>query len=128
MNEDRNCQSTKFIKPVYEEQKCQSTVCFNKKCHVNMWPVKQSMDMQLPKPALPYKYTRLCNNKSCQSTRCCKKSEYTKCDKNCQSTQYMWLKKPTSNMWSVTKSSSMSLSKPTRKQVIYKNCTRKCVQ
>ena len=59
--------------------------------NINMWLVKPPMDMRLPKPAIPYKYTRLCSDKNCQSTRCYKKHEYIKCDKNCQS---MWPMKP----------------------------------
>ena len=41
---------------------------------INLSPVKPQMDMQLPKPAI----RRLCNDKSCQSTRCYKKMNYDK--------------------------------------------------
>ena len=35
-----------------------------------MQSVTKKMDMQLPKPALPYEYRRMCSDKNCQSTRC----------------------------------------------------------
>ena len=50
------------------------------------------MDMQLPKPAVPYRYTRLCSDMNCQSTRCVKKKcpVRPECDgKNCQSAKHM---------------------------------------
>ena len=73
-----------------DDIKSQSPVCSDKNCqenqNINIWPVKPEMYMQLPKPAI----TRLCSDKNCQSTRCYKKPEYIKCDKNCQS---LWPKK-----------------------------------
>ena len=36
---------------------------------------KKSSNMQLPKPAVPYKYTRLCSDKNCQSARCYQEKE-----------------------------------------------------
>ena len=60
---------------IHEECPVKS-VCSDKKCQetqsINMWPVKPSMDMWLSKPTVPYKYTRLCNDRNCQSTRCYK--------------------------------------------------------
>ena len=81
---------------IYEDCPVKSYVCSDKNCqemqNINMWPVKPSMDMLLPKPAVPYQYKRLCSDKNCQSTRCFKK----KCpvrpmceDKNCQSAKPM---------------------------------------
>ena len=71
----KNCQSIKFIKPVYEDQKCQSTVCSDKNCQdnkcVNMQPVKPEMHMQSIEPA---SCKKMCNDKNSQSTRCYKKS------------------------------------------------------
>ena len=74
------------------------------------------MDMQLPKPAVPYKYTRLCSDKNCQSTRCYKKKNS---DKNCQETKSIHMQPLKPEM---KNSSHMQLSKPARKQVIHKNC------
>ena len=103
-----------------DDKNCQSRVCSDKKYQetqsINMWPVKPSMDMWLPKTAVPYKYTRLCSDKNCQSARCYKKKNS---DKNCQGTKFihMWSLKP-----EMKKLSYMHLSKPARKQVIHKNC------
>ena len=48
---------------INDDKNCQPTVCSDKKCQetqsINMWPVKPSMHMQLLKPAVPCKYTRL---------------------------------------------------------------------
>ena len=81
MNDNNNCQSPKFIKYVCSDKTCQVDQC------VNMWPMKLEMDMWLPKPAIPYKYTRLCNDKNCQAIRCYRNSGYTKCVKNHQFTR-----------------------------------------
>ena len=70
-------------------------MCSNKKCKNNesviMRPEKPEMDMQLPKPAIPYKYTRLCSDKNCQSTRCYQKKDSMRSmygnDMNCQDDQ-----------------------------------------
>ena len=47
MCDGKNCQSTKFIKPGYGDQKCQSTVFSDKNCQetkfVHMWPLKPEM-------------------------------------------------------------------------------------
>ena len=64
-----------------------------------MQPVKQEMDMQLPKPA----NTRLCSDKNCQTTRCLKnkcplRSMYIY-DKNCQSANNMCFDKKPSEIW-----------------------------
>ena len=56
MNDDQKCQST-----AYSDKNCQETQS------INMWPMKLSMEMQLPKPAVPYKYTMLYSDKNCQS-------------------------------------------------------------
>ena len=77
---------------------------FQENQNINMQLVKPPMDMWLPKPAVQYKYQRLCRDKNCQSTRCYKKYEDTKCDKNCQA---MSPKMPINNMQSVTKFSKM---------------------
>ena len=115
--------SSKQKNPVKQASMCSHKKCQDKKC-VNMLPVKPEMDIQSKESQSSFKkkHAPLCSDKNCQSTRCYKKSEYSKCDKNCQSTHFMWPKKPISNMQSVTKSSSMELSKPARKQVIHKNC------
>ena len=69
-------------------------------------------------------YKRLCNDKSCTSTRCYKEKNPVKqgsiCyDKNCQEAQCVQIrsKRPRSHMLSVTKSSI-----PVRKQVNYNKC------
>ena len=72
---------------------------------IHMWPLKPEMkkssNMQLPKPAVQYNYTGLCNDKNCQSTRCYKKKSPMRpmCgdDKNCQENQtiHMWPVKST---------------------------------
>ena len=108
MNDEKNCQSS-----LCSEKKCQETQSINKQ------PVKTSVDMQLPKPAVPYKYTRLCSDKNCQSTRCYKikspKRPMCGDDKNCQSTQCMQLLKP-----EMKKSSVMLLPNPAMEQSTYK--------
>ena len=42
--DDKNCQSTKSIKCVHDDQKCQSTVCSDKNCQetmlIHMQPLK----------------------------------------------------------------------------------------
>ena len=59
-----------------KDKNCQATVkmCSDKKCqeNINMQSVTNTNDMQLPKPAVPYEYRRLCKDKNCQSTRCYK--------------------------------------------------------
>ena len=89
--DDKNCQVTRCNKKKNQLKQVKS-MCFDRNCQVNMRPVKPEIDMQLPKPAIPYKYKRLCSDKNCQSTRCFKK----KCpvrpvcdDKNCQSANIM---------------------------------------
>ena len=81
------------------DDKCQSTVCFEKNCQetqiVQMQPKKPISNMQFPKPAVTYKYTRLCCDRNCQSARYYKKKSPVRpmCgkEKNCQS-------QPISNM------------------------------
>ena len=78
----------------------------------------------LTKPAAPYQYTRLCNDKNCQSTRCYKnknpmkqvKSVYN--DKNCQAIHCVYIQTAmkSNDMQSVTKSSIMLLPKPAMEQ------------
>ena len=79
VSEDNNCQSTKIYR---------KSMCSDKNCqeNINMLLVKPQMDVQLPKPAVPYEYKRLCNDRNCQSTRYYKKRNY---DKNCQSDNNM---------------------------------------
>ena len=76
------------------DKNCQTTQC------VHMCTAMKSSNMWLPKPAVPYKYIRLCSDKNCQSTRCYRKKSPARprCsnDKNCQST--MQPKKPISNI------------------------------
>ena len=100
---------------VYEEDSVKS-VCFDKNCqenqNINMWPVKPAMNMQLPKPAIPYRYTRLCSDKNCQSKRCYKKTDQVRSvcsDNNCLEIPHvnMQPKKPIYHMQSVTKTSVM---------------------
>ena len=46
------------------------------KKNINVQPVKPEINkdvMQLPIPAVPYGYRRLCKDQTCQSTRCYKK-------------------------------------------------------
>ena len=86
MNNNKNCQSPKFIKYVCSDKSCQENQ------DIIMQLVKPSIDMHLPKPAIPYKYTRLCSDKNCQSTRCYKKKSPVRpvCDdNNCQSANNM---------------------------------------
>ena len=83
------------------------------------------MNMWLPKPAIPYRYKRLCSDKNCQSTRCYKKKDKVKSvysDNNCLEIQNvnMQPKKPINHMWSVTKTSVVQLSKPAMEQSMYK--------
>ena len=108
--DDKNCQSTKFIK----------SVCSYKNCQLQ--PVKPPMDMWLPKPAIPYKHARLCSDKNCQSKRCYRKKSPVRPmygnDKNCQEIPnvHVWPKKQakeSSHMLSVTKS---------KKQCNHKKC------
>ena len=102
IKDDKNCQINRspLKSKMYEDKKCQDTMCeyddsksqsTMKKCsdrncqeneNIEMRPKKpkshmQSItntdDMQLPKPAVLYKYRRLYNDKNCQSTRCYKK-------------------------------------------------------
>ena len=55
---DKSCQSTRC----YKKKDQVKSVCSDKNCqetqNINMWSVKPSMDMQLPKPAVPYQYKR----------------------------------------------------------------------
>ena len=76
------------VKSVYSDKNYQETQT------INMWPVKPKMNMWsmprpaklqskykkrwLPKPVVPYQYTRLCNDKNCQSTWCFKKKDQVK--------------------------------------------------
>ena len=83
MCDDSNCQSNKLYKEKNSDKNCQDT---------NKWPVKPSMDMQLPKPAVLYQYRWLCNDKNCQSTRCYKKKSPVRLmwdHNNCQSANNM---------------------------------------
>ena len=61
--DDKNCQSTKYNESVCSVKKCKENQT------INMQPLKPPMNMWLPKPAVPCKYTRLCNDKNCRSTR-----------------------------------------------------------
>ena len=97
---DKSCQATmshkKEIECEYKDSKSQSTVkyvCSNKKCQENIRTRKPRSDMQsvtntdivqLPKPAVPYEYRRLCKDKNCQFTRCYKSPVRPMYDKNCQ--------------------------------------------
>ena len=90
----------KFIQvSMKDDLKSQSLMCSDKHCqenqNINMWSVKSQMDMQSKEPAMQSsfkkKHVPLCRDKNCQSTRCYKKYEDTKYDKNFQS---MWPKKP----------------------------------
>ena len=51
-----------------EEKKCQATRYYekvDKNCPTSdMQPVKLEKEMQLLKPGIPYRYTRLCNTKA----------------------------------------------------------------
>ena len=86
---DRSCQATisykKQKKCKYNDSKSQSTV---KVCSIKNCP---EMNVQLPKPTVPYEYRILCKDKNCQSTRFYnfkKKSPMEPIhnyDKNCQS-------------------------------------------
>ena len=82
---DKNCQATICE---YNDSKSQSSRWSDKNCQEIMWPVMPEMDMWLPKPAVLYKYSSLCNDKNCQSTKCYsyKKKNY---DKNCWSAYMM---------------------------------------
>ena len=82
------------MKCEYDDFESQSAVkmCSNKNCqeNINMQPVMpEIMNVQLPKPAVLYKYRRLCSDKNCQSTRCYKKKSAMRpmhtYDKHCQS-------------------------------------------
>ena len=88
---DKNCHATmshkKQNKCEYKESKSQSAVkyaCSDKNCQENreprsdMWSVTNTDNVWLPKPAVPYGYSRLCKKKDCQSTRCYKKRVMTK--------------------------------------------------
>ena len=50
---------------VYSDKNCQE--------NINMQPVMQEMNVQLPKLAVLYVYSRLCSDKNCQFTRGYKK-------------------------------------------------------
>ena len=96
----KTCQATICYTKQKKSEYNDFQMCSDKNCqeneNVNMQPVKpEIMNMQLPKPAVPYEYRRLCKDKNCQSTTCYsskKKSpvrpmyEY---DKNCQSAYMM---------------------------------------
>ena len=65
-------------------------MCSDKNCqenqNTNMWQVKPQVDMWSKEPAMQSsfkkKHVPLCSDKNCQSTRCYKKYENTKHDKN----------------------------------------------
>ena len=68
------------LKYVYEDKNFQDTICHKtqKKIDKNfqtsdMQSVINTDNMWLPKPAVPYEYSRLCKDKNYQSTRCYKK-------------------------------------------------------
>ena len=86
MSDDMNCQVN--MNPVCSDKKCQDTMFLQ--------TVKPKMDIQLPKPAVPYQYKRLCSDKNCQSTRCYKKKNS---DKNCQSDNNMCSDKNKGHLW-----------------------------
>ena len=76
-----------------------------------MWPVKPTMDIWWVEPAT---YKKICSDKNCQYTRCCKKKSPVRpvCDdKNCQSSKTMYYRKcqvnsartQSTHMWSVPK-------------------------
>ena len=95
MCDGKQSQSTKFIKSLYGDHKCQSTMFSDKNCQetklIHMWSLKpeKSSIKWLPKPAVPDQYKKLCSDKNCQSTRCYRKKHPVRpmCgdDKNCQS-------------------------------------------
>ena len=103
---DKICQATicyqKQKKCEHDDFKSQSSMCSNKNCqeNINMWPVMPEKNMWLPKPAVLYQYTRLCNDKNCQSIRCNNAKSPVRpmygYDKNCQETlsAHMQPKKP----------------------------------
>ena len=75
---DKNCQVT-----ICENTDSKSQISRNsdKNCQENIRPrkprshmqsVTNNTDVQLPKPTVPYEYSRLCKDKNCQSTRCYK--------------------------------------------------------
>ena len=77
---DKECQATKYYKEI--DKNCQTNVNMRpRKLRSDRWSVTNTDNVQLPKPAVPYGYSRLCKDKDCQSTRCYKKRNY---DKNCQ--------------------------------------------
>ena len=90
--------SMQQIVPQEDDKNCQvnmKSMCSDKNSqenqNINMWPVKPEMDMQSPRPAIPYKHTRLCSDKNCQSTTCYKKKDQVKSlcsNKNCQETKF----------------------------------------
>ena len=91
LSKDKKCQSTVCE---YDDFESQSKVkmCSDKICqeNINMQPVMPDiMNVQLPKPAVLCKCRRLCSDKNCQSTRCCKKKSPMRpvhtYDRNCQS-------------------------------------------
>ena len=83
---DKNCQAAICE---YNDSKSQSLRCSDNNCQEIMWPVMPEMDMLLPKPAVLYKYRRLCSDKNCLCTRCYKIKSPVRLmynyDKNCQS-------------------------------------------
>ena len=80
---NKNCQDTTCE---CNDSKSQSSRCSDKNCqeneNINMQSMTNTDNIWLPKPAVPYLYSRMCKDKDCQSTRCYKKRN---CDKNCQS-------------------------------------------
>ena len=88
LHKDKNCQATISE---YDDFKGQSSMSSDKNCqeNINKQSVTNTNNMWLPKAAVLHKYRRLCSAKNCQSTRCYKKYEDTKYDKNCQSANVM---------------------------------------
>ena len=82
---NKNCKATvsskKQRKCEYDDFQSQSAKCSDKNCQENKRPKKsrshmqsvtKNTDVQLPKPTVPYAYSRLCKDRNCQSARCYK--------------------------------------------------------
>ena len=61
--DDKNCQSKKYYGLMCADKKHQATKC--SKNTSDMQSVTKKIDVQLPKPAVPYEYRRLCSDKNC---------------------------------------------------------------
>ena len=73
-DDDRNCQENINRRPMQSQMNDDKKSQADRNCQTSvMQPVKSQQEMQLPKPAVPYEYRRLCKDQTCQSTRCYKK-------------------------------------------------------